>query len=143
MIQYLAIPAFAFLDRLGGGGFGFLGAKGWLAEGHKWARRFGIPALVWGLNPTWEQAILSGVMVGIFCTALDEIVERKWDTIFLYGVALSAVLYPLAGIWSLLPAAWWYIGVWYSNKGMFGWRLGWHWVELIRGLAIGLAVALG
>lgn len=143
MIQLLAVPVFGFLDRLGGGGFGFLGAKGWLAEGHKWARRFCIPALVLFLNQSLEQAILCGLMVLILSTNLDEIAEKKWDTVFLYGFSLGAVLYPTAGIWSLLVPAWWFIGVWFSNVGLFGKKVGWHWVELIRGLAIGLAVVLG
>ena len=144
MIRLLMVPVFAFLDRWGGGGFAFLGiTTGPLSRGLKIARRLGIPLGVWLLNQTWEQAILCAIMAGILSTNLDEIAERKWDTVFLYGVALGFVLYPLAGLWALLVPAWWFGSVYWSNIGIWGTKIGWHWVELVRGALIGLALFLG
>ena len=142
MIQYLAIPLFAFLDRLGGGGFGFLGAKGWLAEGHKWARRYALPAALFFLNMTLEQFVLCVALSAILSLDLDEIENRNWDEIFLHGFGIAAVLWPLAGLWALLVPAWWLFGVYLSNIGLNGRKLGWHWVETIRGLLIGLVIVL-
>lgn len=133
----------AFLDRWGGGGFAFLGIKkGILSRGVKAARRFGIPGLLWGLNPTLDQAFWSGTMAAVFSTDLDEIEDRKWDTIALYGIALAGALRPLAGYWALIVPAWWLVGTYWSNIGINGKKLGWHWVELVRGATIGLSVWL-
>lgn len=142
MFHYLAIPLFGFLDRLGGGGFEFLGAKGWLAQGHKEARRLGIPLLVWIINPTLEQAILCVALGAILSFNLKEIAQRDWEEIFLHGFGIAACIWNLAGVYALAVPFWWLIGVYWSNIGINKHKLGWHWVELIRGLVIGLSICL-
>jgi len=141
-MSWLLIPWLAFCDRLGGGGFGWLGAKGWLATGHKWVRRYLLPATIWWLNQTWEQAFLCVLMAIILSTDLDEIEQRQWDTVAMFGISLAYVLYPLAGLLGLAVPAWWLLGIYLSNIGLNQWKLGWHWVELIRGGLIGLVIVL-
>lgn len=144
MIQWLAVPLFAFLDRWGGGGFYFLGVSEDhpLGQGEKSARRIGIPMLVWLLNPTFEQAVLCIALGAILSFNLKEIPQRDWEEVFLHGFGIGAVLLPTAGLWALLVPIWWVFGVYWSNIGFLGNRIGWHWVELIRGFTIGLALAL-
>lgn len=138
MLQLITIPLCAFLDRWGGGGFAFLGVKkGILTRGIKAARRFGIPAVVFSLNPTFEQALLSVVMGAILSFNLNEIGQNDLEEVFLHGFGLGAALWPIAGVWAMLIPVWWFAGVYLSNVGIRGKKLGWHWVELIRGGIIG------
>ena len=144
MLNWLLVPVYAFLDRWGGGGFAFLGASENhpLGKGAKWARRYGIPLLVWLNNRTLDQAILCVALGAILSFNLKEIAERDWEEVFLHGFGIAAVLWPTAGRWALLVPAWWVLGVFWSNIGILGRKIGWHWVELIRGAMIGLALAL-
>ncbi len=139
--RLLLIPIAAFLDRWGGGGFTFLGIKsGILSRGFKTARRFGLPALVFSLNPTFDQTLLAIVMGAILSFNLKEIGQRDWEEVFLHGFGLAAALWPIAGKVALIIPVWWLVGIYLSNIGIGRKRLGWHWVELIRGALIGVCL---
>lgn len=138
----------AYLDRLGGS---------------KWkpARRYILPLLVWLFYPTYERAFFSIVLSVIISFNLDEIEDRNWEEIFLYGFGISFCLWTLGGLWALLPGAWWILGVYWSNFGLqtfwsarapghggpepiYWWagKIDWKYVEIVRGFLIGLAVVM-
>ena len=130
----------AFLDRLGGGGFGWVGAKGWLAEGHKWARRYLLPALLMVKSGwSWQHLAGAAILSAVLSFNLDEIAQRDWEEIALHPLALGLGTFLLGGSWwwSGVVAGWWLLGVYLSNVGVRGWKLGWHWVESGRGGLLG------
>lgn len=139
MTDLLVIPAAAILYRLGGGGFWFLPAP--FNKGHKWARRYILPALVaWVSGWYIESALLSLILH----FNLDEIESRRWDDIACYGFA-QAFTVARSGFYLGIVGAWWFCGTWLSNIGITlnkkNYRLDWFFVELIQGAALGAVVA--
>ena len=132
-----------FLDRLGGGGFAFihpaLPDKGW-----KPARRYGIPLAILALAYTSLWAILGAIILSIiFHFNLDEIEGRDWEEIALWSFAFAVALLPVCGLWAILPAGWWPLGIYLSNIGIKGFKLPWQYVELLRGSLIAIGASLG
>lgn len=134
----------AFLDRLGGGGFAFLGpwVPNLLRRGHKVARRFGIPAALFFLLPSWTGLASCVLLAVIFSFNLDEIEERRWEEMFLWSAVFFYALLPFCGLWGLIPAVWWLLGIILSNYGIAGRKLPWHYVEALRGAFIALGAFL-
>ena len=138
LLLYLYLIGIPFLDRLGGGGFGFLSPRipDLLARGFKPARRFGIPIALFLLSPTPLNAVYMAVLSLLFSLNLKEIEEKWSDEIVLYSLVLFFALGQVCGLYAALPAAWWPLGIYLSNTGIKGRKLAWHWVELIRGALI-------
>lgn len=140
VVDVLFIFGCGVLYRWGGGKLPFL--PGPFSKGWKAARRFGIP-LILIAYVGFDLEMIPGVLLlsVILHFNLDEIEERDWDDVATYGFAQSFALHP-AGWLAAAPGVWWIIGVLWSNIGIKGHRLGWHWVEFIHGLMIG-TVGLG
>lgn len=147
LLALVYIPLCAFLDRWGGGGFDYWLLRRWptpeyLQKGFKPARRFVLPGFLFLLNLSWQNFAALSILSFIFCFNLDEIEDRDWEEIFLWSLCLFFTLYQTCGYWALMPSAWWILGIYLSNYGLWGRRLDWFWVELLRGALLGLGVAL-
>jgi hypothetical protein len=124
----------AFLYRWGGGKIFFL------KNGFKPARRYILPALI-AVQTGWIFPMIIFSIITHF--NLQEIEDRRWEEIFLYGMG-QAWCFLFAGLASGLIGAWWITGVYlsnigltlYSSKKLF--KLDWFWVEIVQGLVIGL-----
>lgn len=141
-LLYFAIPVCAYLYRYGGGDI-------WpFKKGLKQARRYILPIYIaLATNTVLTPAILS--LITHF--NLKEIEERRWEDIVCYGLAQAWCFFAFAGLWSLLIALWWVVGVFLSNIGIpikftkdgpEVHKLDWKYVELIHGGLIGLMLLI-
>jgi len=124
--------ACAFLYRWGGGGFAFLPPP--FCFGWKGARRYLLPLYIAMITSWWPQMVVLSMILHF---NLGEIQARRWDDIACYGLA-QAWCFAAAGPISGLIGAWWILGCWLSNIGIFGRRLDWFFVEISQGIIIGL-----
>lgn len=126
MISLVVPVVFAVMDRLGG-------------NGYKWVRRFGIPLMVWMLNPTLAQIPLSITMAVVYTFNLDEIEEKDYESIFTHGCAVSLGVCLLGGGWVVsIPIVWTVL-----TYASLRWnKFDWMYVELGRGFVTGLCCIL-
>ena len=124
----LSIP---ILDRVAGGDLKL--------PYKKLLRRIGIPLVIFISFPSINVALTMILMGIVLSFNLDEIEEKDWDDVFCYGLALSACLFLVSGIYSILVAFTWLVGVLLSNKWN---RVDWKYVEIARGASIALSVII-
>ena len=140
----LYVVLIAFLDRWGGGGFEFLSPRipDLLKRGFKPARRFGIPIALVALGFSAENAVLSLLLCALFTFNLKEIEQRDWEEIFLWSFAFAVSMWQVSGLYGVIPAVWWIVGIYLSNYGIKGRKLPWQYVELMRGALIPIGAHL-
>lgn len=145
----------AVLDRLGG-------------NGHKWARRYIIPILLYFVSPSLSNALFCLFLSMILSFNLNEIekehhvpAKRDWEECFLHPFGIAFCIYNIAGLWALMVPLWWLFGIYWSNEGLKAektadsvyhktgrrWIFGpnylpWQYVEIFRGFFIGLSICL-
>ncbi len=126
-----------FLDRWGGGGFPQIEQlPPMLKKGFRQARIFGIPFSLFLLSLTFGNFVLLICLAILFSLNLQMIEDKNWTEITLWCLAFFVLLTPVSGIFGLIPAAWFALGIYLSNTGIRGRKLDWFYVELIRGLLI-------
>jgi len=144
LLVFLYIPLLAFFDRWGGGGFEFISPRipDLLKRGFLAIRRFGIPIALFLLSTTLVNAVLCGALCILLCLNEDYIEDKNWYLAFTWSGLLTISLYSVCGIFALLPAGWWLLGIYLSNNGPESRKLPWQYVELLRGAFIGLGAFL-
>lgn len=118
---------FAIMDRVGG-------------NGYKWVRRFGIPIIVFLVNPTIGQVGLSILMGSVYSFNLDEIEDRDYESIFTHGCGVALGVSLLGGAWVILIPVIWTLLTACSLRWN---RLDWKYVEITRGFVTGLCCLIG
>ncbi len=134
-MNWLLIPLCAYLYRWGGGDI-WPFKKGW-----KPARRYLLPSLL-ALAVFQAQFTVSMIILSLITHFnLQEIEDRNWEEIALYGFGQAWCFSILSGFWSGLLAAFWILGVWISNESPWAGKFDWRYVELTQGAVMGGLVA--
>ena len=147
MLRFAYLLLFPFLDRWGGGGFAFLSSScPWpLSIGFKPARRYALPLLLLLSLPT-SSGIVGAILLSIyFHLPLPEYSDSPsifYSFAALASLLLTGALLPFADAWAALSGFATFLGIYLSNSGFAGRKLAWHYVELLRGLAIAVGVLL-